>query len=434
MDDEFWQLARAFIATDTALPRGNTGLEPLVRQALAPLAGGRLTLLPAEHAGARHFNYLASFGPDAPGGLLLVTHLDTVPAGPLERWTTPPHTLHREGGRVRGLGVADVKLDYLCKVFALRALDLGRLRLPVRLLGTFCEEVGLVGARHFAQTHLAHIKPDWVLCGEPSELLPCPAHKGYTAVRVSVPSTGPQQEALVKERKFAGKAAHSSTPHLGDNAILRMLDALDGPVARVSGGSSLNTVPASAEATLADAATGTAASFVDLTPALGILRQAYATWCALATALDPRTAPDFDPATVVNNWGRIGSDGATVWGEFDARLLPEHDPLKLIEAFTATTQLQIDVLRDNPGMRAQATSRLLPALSRVLTAMGRDATPRAKPTSTEAGVFARAGYDAAVTGPGVSVGNAHTANEWNTEADLEAAVELYRRLTLELCG
>ena len=45
-------------------------------------------------------------------------------------------------------------------------------------------------------------------------------------------------------------------------------------------------------------------------------------------------------------------------------------------------------------------------------------------------MFARAGCDAAVTGPGVSVGNAHTANEWNRETDLEAAIELYNRSTL----
>jgi acetylornithine deacetylase/succinyl-diaminopimelate desuccinylase-like protein len=66
--------------------------------------------------------------------------------------------------------------------------------------------------------------------------------------------------------------------------------------------------------------------------------------------------------------------------------------------------------------------------------MGLDPTPKAKPTSTEAGVFARAGCLAAVIGPGSSTGNAHTANERIEMAQLEQACDLYESLLLELCS
>jgi len=70
----------------------------------------------------------------------------------------------------------------------------------------------------------------------------------------------------------------------------------------------------------------------------------------------------------------------------------------------------------------------------VLTRFGLDPAPRAKPTSTEAGVFARAGCQAAVIGPGRSTGNAHTANERIEMAQLEKACDLYQSLLLELCS
>ena len=66
--------------------------------------------------------------------------------------------------------------------------------------------------------------------------------------------------------------------------------------------------------------------------------------------------------------------------------------------------------------------------------MGLDPAPRAKPTSTEAGVFARKGCEAAVFGPGTSTGNAHTPNERIEVAQLEKAIDAYRRIVVELCG
>lgn len=431
---DFWQAAERVVAVDTSAAQGNTGLLPVI----SPLAEGlALQTFASEHLGKPQFNYLMRLGPDIPGGLLLVTHLDTVPPGPLERWTaTPPFTLKREGGKVFGLGVADVSLDFLCKLFALRSLRGRVLKEPVRLLGTFSEEVGLIGAKHFAEHHLAQLRPRYVLCGEPSELIPCPAHKGYAVVEVSATSDTRLVGPAV-EQTFAGKAAHSSTPHLGVNAIEQMWGAIGSQrVFSVCGGTSNNTVPAEAKAWVA-ATEGEKREGFDLTKSLLLLREAWQEWRRLSAALQPSTAPDFSPSEVVNNLGLIRTEGATVTATFDARLLPEHVPGDLLQAFNLWAEqrgLVVRILRDNAGMRARADSPLLLELSLVLRDLGRDGTPKPKPTSTEAGVFARHGYDAAVFGPGVSVGNAHTANEWNSESDLQLAFEVYQRLILKLCA
>jgi acetylornithine deacetylase/succinyl-diaminopimelate desuccinylase-like protein len=73
-------------------------------------------------------------------------------------------------------------------------------------------------------------------------------------------------------------------------------------------------------------------------------------------------------------------------------------------------------------------------VQKVLVAGGLDPTPQAKPTSTEAGVFARKGCEAIVFGPGRSTGNAHTPNERIEMAQLEKACDLYESLLLELCA
>ena len=84
------------------------------------------------------------------------------------------------------------------------------------------------------------------------------------------------------------------------------------------------------------------------------------------------------------------------------------------------------------GPNGCGKSTLLNALRNAGT--GLDSRPRAKPTSTEAGVFARAGCQAVVIGPGRSTGNAHEPNERIEIAQLEKAIDLYEQILLELCG
>src|SRR3954452_24563149 len=178
----FLELARQLIGANTVSTQGT-------RQAADLLAGLW------EHAGLQvrrqvvegiHVNLLGGPGGEAagPGGVLLVTHLDTVPPGPLEKWRGDPWILAEREGHLYGLGVADVKLDALCKAEAARRLQGRKARRPFWLLGTFGEEVGLRGARHFVQSdELARIAPGQVLVGEPSELTIISAHKGYAVVR-----------------------------------------------------------------------------------------------------------------------------------------------------------------------------------------------------------------------------------------------------------
>jgi acetylornithine deacetylase/succinyl-diaminopimelate desuccinylase-like protein len=91
--------------------------------------------------------------------------------------------------------------------------------------------------------------------------------------------------------------------------------------------------------------------------------------------------------------------------------------------------IAISVERNAGGMAMPADSPLVRAATRLV---GKPA--KAKPTSTEAGIFARAGCEAIVIGPGRSTGNAHTANERIEMTQLTKATDLYESLIVELCG
>src|SRR5207253_1979187 len=81
---------------------------------------------------------------------LLQTHLDTPDPGPFGFWTDTGHNpfdAHIIENKIFGLGTADVKLDFLCKLEALSSFSPDSVwRLAPVLVGTYGEELGMAGA------------------------------------------------------------------------------------------------------------------------------------------------------------------------------------------------------------------------------------------------------------------------------------------------
>jgi len=495
LPDWFLESARALIRADSVSAAGNGAaldvLEPLYARAGLPVRrlAWRESIDGAPEA--EHANLLAGPGgvegisewsdaqrrawldrdelpASARGGVLFVTHTDTVPTGPLTRWTETgdPRALTLKDGWLFGLGVADVKLDALCKIAAAERLRGRKLTRPFWLCGTAAEEVGLRGARRLAQSELFRsMGVREVVCGEPSELGLIRAHKGYAVVvctitdaRAALLGAGERAFAQIE---FAGKAAHSSTPHLGVNAIHLALEWAKKSGARVlsaRGGASANTVPALCTLEVAhDAATSlpalsraipAPAHGADLSRALQAAAALEQLWLAQMKRLAPaedRFAPSGAVGALNVVATRSAATRAALLTTMDARLLPQHDPDALLASFIPAAQalvqrlgdglsVEVEVVRNAGGMSLGDDAPLVQSVSRTLARLGLDGTPRAKPTSTEAGIFARAGCEAIVIGPGRSTGNAHTANERIEVAQLERAIDLYTALLEDLCG
>src|SRR5690606_25665139 len=122
--------------------------------------------------------------------------------------------------------------------------------------GTFGEETGMQGALKLIRKNKVSAK--MALIGEPSDLRIINAAKGFASVEIRVPFSEKEMEyrdehnlresTSTQSKLFNGKAAHSSMPHLGESAIIKMFESLlmlpdSVNVMEMDGGINSNTVP-----------------------------------------------------------------------------------------------------------------------------------------------------------------------------------------------
>ncbi len=158
-------------------------------------------------------------GDAAPAGegpiILLDAHQDTVP---VEGMTIEPFRPLRREGRLYGRGACDVKGGMAAMITALSRLaeERPRGRPTIVAVCTVNEEHGFSGAAavtqswHGGQGRICPRRPDAAVVLEPTGLDVVVAHKGVIRWRCNT----------------RGRAAHSATPELGDNAIYKMARAV----------------------------------------------------------------------------------------------------------------------------------------------------------------------------------------------------------------
>jgi len=137
------------------------------------------------------------------GGVLLSGHLDTVPLG--SGW-------RREQGQVvsgvmYGRGTCDMKGG--CTAMLMAAEELVPAKVPFSLCLTLDEESTMDGAKAVAHDRAVTEAPA-VLVAEPTRFDVVVREKGLLQFEIST----------------KGKAAHASMPHLGDNAVTKMVKLL----------------------------------------------------------------------------------------------------------------------------------------------------------------------------------------------------------------
>jgi acetylornithine deacetylase len=175
--------------------------------------------------------------------VVLNGHLDTVGVAGMPN----PFTPSRDGERLTGRGAADMKAGVATMVVVAEALLAADAPVrPVLALVADEEDASRGSEAVIAALPGMGIRPDVCLIGEPTDLVPPRSLRGFAVIRVS----------------FAGRAAHSSQPELGINAVSlmsRLIQAVETQAAAVRarggdlmvtvarGGDSPFVVPASAE-------------------------------------------------------------------------------------------------------------------------------------------------------------------------------------------
>jgi acetylornithine deacetylase/succinyl-diaminopimelate desuccinylase-like protein len=425
--------AQRFIATPSVSSLGNAAIAGVAAELLEELRiDARVESVLID--GVLQHAVIAERGPRAGGsGLLLVTHLDTVPPGDPADWTSTggdPYRPRREGDRLFGLGSADVKPDFVCKALALSDLGARDLRRPVRLVGTFGEEIGLQGARWLVESGALE-DMRYALVGEPSDLVAIHAHKGYAKFEARVrcrPVAGGKREWL----RLRGESAHSSTPELGRNAIESALESLakadvDG-VIDLCGGSAVNQVPDACELELTrTSAAGERTDALDPAPLLAF----HGAWRRLMADLTREQNACFAPAHALGNLGKVERMEGGFRFAFDLRTLPGQEANALAAPLARVAE--IVCTRSNPPLATPRDCTLMRRLAAAQRSCGVAERSGTKGTCTEAGLLAEAGLECAVFGPGVSIGNIHRPNEHTRVSQLAHARDVYRDVIRRFC-
>jgi len=156
-----------------------------------------------ENEQASKANLLATIGPADKPGIVLSGHSDVVPTDG-QAWSRDPFRAWEADGRLYGRGACDMKGFLGLVLAALPRLAAADLAAPVHIAISYDEEVGCAGVGSLIDYLKAlPVKPALAVIGEPTEMRIVTTHKGIRVLRTEI----------------IGKAAHSSLPEAGANAL-----------------------------------------------------------------------------------------------------------------------------------------------------------------------------------------------------------------------
>jgi len=444
---EFLELCKKIISIESTPSTGNAEVA-LFCAKLCREAGLEVTLQERTFKDQPNYNLLArppSYKPSQEE-VIFQTHLDTVEPGPLGNWTktdSNPFKATIEGDKIYGLGTADVKLDFLCKLFSLTKFKDQKFKRPFVLVGTYAEEVGMHGAQFLMESKA--VKAKMAIVGEPSELQIVYANNGYMIVEFTILFSEDEKAhrssntgmSRTQEKMFHGKAVHSSTPHLGDNAILKLVNYVaklprGTAIIKATGGSSVNTVPADAEIEIDGAKVFTNSvgeKLVDLVKELQKLEREFLNF----------ENKQFSPAFPTLNPGALETNDEGLKLIVSFRITPDIEPRQIeewmakLERFSKKNGLKCNQSRLSPPALTPLKSDLVTGALEISKYLKLSEKPITKASGTECSVYNQYGLDSIVLGPGMSIGNSHTANEYNFISHLEKAQLFYSEAVKRFC-
>jgi acetylornithine deacetylase/succinyl-diaminopimelate desuccinylase family protein len=294
-------------------------------------------------------------GRDPSRTILLDAHTDTVSHLGM---TIDPFAAEVRDGRLYGRGACDTKGPMTSMLLALESLaDEHGLACNVIFAATCDEEAGGNGARQLVADG---INADFAIVAEPTDLTLVTKHKGVLRARIDI----------------SGKAAHSSTPLLGRNAIY--------PMARII--SNLEEMAAELEGLAPDADLGTPTLAVT-TITGGFADNIVPPNCGIV--IDRRTLPS--------------ESIESVKASIVSRVKPSVESIPWVDP-------QIDWVQAYPSMETPVTHACVKQLQEILISNQNSAECGSAAYATNGGFYADAGIPAVVFGPG-SIANAHTKDE-----------------------
>ncbi len=346
---------------------GEAAMAEMVREYLSPL--GFHTELVEIQPGRPNIIARAPGSDDRPR-ILLGPHLDTVG---VDGMTIDPFDPVIRNGKIYGRGASDTKGPMAAMLQALKNCQplLSSLPVAVDFVGFMGEESSQWGSKHFAKKHAGEYS--FALVGEPTSLDIVHTTKG----------------SLWTTLKTSGKAAHSSQPELGENAILKLTSSLDRMNRKLTARLASYTHPVLGHSTLN----------------VGVIQGGSR----------PNIVPDSASAEIdIRTTPSLHADGGA---------------LKLLEDFIIENKLPVEVMeaQENPPMELATDSVWIKKMMSANT--GSKAV--GAPWFSDAAHLNEAGIPSVCIGPG-SITQAHTKDEFIQISELEAGVEYFEKFIKSL--
>lgn len=353
-------------------------------------------------------NLVAEIGNGKPV-LAISGHMDVVEVD-ADRWDTDPFTLTEKDGNLYGRGATDMKAGLVAMVIAMLELKENGAKIPgtIRLLATAGEEVGMPGAKAFKdQGYMDDV--DALLITEPSGIYRAIyANKGELNVTV----------------KSAGKAAHSSMPYLGNNAVEHLVavlqkiktevkditadfnnDVLGKTVINIDtikGGNQVNAIPSAAEA-----------------------------------EINIRTIPEFDNAKIwtklqdiVNAYNASGTGEITITVGMDVTPISGNSDSKLLKDIQriAAPFVSSDKLSDDERQKLRAEAKAVGIQNYTPGEIIAEGVPGGTDAS-QLIIDQPVGFDFVMYGPGNNT--PHQDNEFVPKSQFLNFINIYKQLFME---
>lgn len=371
------ELLARLVAFDTTSHKSNIEIQRFIADYLAQhgVAAELITSDDGEKA-----SLFATIGPRDVGGVALSGHTDVVPVTG-QAWDSDPFHLTEKDGRLYGRGTTDMKGYLACVLAAVPDFKRRTLKAPIHLAFSYDEEIGCIGVRPMiARLGRDLPRPRMVFVGEPTSMTVVDAHKGPVRWQATI----------------SGRAAHSSMAPLGVNAI-HYASTLIGELAAIEAELKESTIdprfdPPYATLQVTEIDGGTASNIVPVTCRLGF---------------EIRATPGLDVEAIEARLRRFAEE----------RCLPGMRAV--------APEADIDIHQSNrvPPFGADRSSEVVTLAMKLA---GHNST-HAVSYATEAGLFQNGGAPAVICGPG-DISQAHTANEWIAESELEKCSAFMRRL------
>jgi acetylornithine deacetylase len=377
--DQTRQLLSRLVRCPSVNPAGCERFEPpfgesQMAQLLAELLRSWGAAVQIAEAAPGRPNVLARFeGPAGAPTLAFECHTDTVS---IEGMTVAPFDAIVRDGKLYGRGACDDKGPMTAMLLAIRGLlDAGPLPVNLLFVGACGEELGAMGAKALVASGL--LKADALVVGEPTDMQIVHASKGVVRFRIET----------------HGRAAHSSEPARGVNAIYQMrrvLQVLEDEVAP-----RLEAKPH---------------------PLLGPPRMSVGT---IAGGTQVNIVPDRCEILV---------DRRTLPGEKLAAVAAQVlEPLERLKQQVPNFQYAAEYAEQFPPLWTDAQAPLARLVKTACeNTMGRGELTVA-PWASDAAVYAAAGMPALLLGPG-AIGQAHTVDEYIELDAVARAAETYAEI------